>query len=122
MLAVRLANMLEFDYDTTAPWRLSEVEVYPLHYPGNRNPLNLVQLLDTALHLRSLGVLGPKALDETHLPLDFYLLSPGGCLASLDIFLAGENVAIIVSMVKDNSLILNSYDLADNIVEKGPVM
>ena len=122
MFAIRLANLLKFDYGVAAPWRLWKLKMNPLRRMGDPDSFDFFQLLDAALDLGCLSGLGAEALDKAHLPAGFKFLPPSGGLPCLNILLPGKNVAIIVAVVEDDIISLDGNDFTDDIIEKSAVM
>src|SRR6185295_17175648 len=77
-LAVTLAGTAQLEHVAAAARRLRETEVDGAEALGRLEPLDLVELLDAALHQRRLGSLVAKAADERLDALDLLLLQTIG--------------------------------------------
>ena len=79
--SVRLAHALEHGHLVAGARRLPEVELHDLPLLRQLDPLDLLQRLHAALHLRRLGGVGREALDEALLLGQHRLLARVGRLA-----------------------------------------
>ncbi len=103
-------HVVDLDHVVAGALRLGKIEALLDDAAGRLQPLDLVQLLDAALHLRRLGRLRAKALDEAHLFLQHRLLTRVGGLALLGIDGAGALVKIVIAGVAAH---LPAVDLDD---------
>ena len=99
-----------------------KVEVYPGDRARHFDALQLLQLLDAALHLGGFGVLGAEALDEAHLVLYLALLPLGGCLEDVQVSLSRYDITIVVAVVEDELHLVQCEHGVDHAVEECPVM
>ena len=78
LVAILLADVGQSNDLGAAAGRRGKGVVDFFRGPGQFNGLNLLQLLETALHLGGFGSLGAEPLDEAHLTLYFPFLASGG--------------------------------------------
>ena len=86
------------------------------------DPLNLLDLLQATLHLAGLPCLGPKPLDEPHLPLDLALLPGRGRLLDLQHALARNQVFVIVALHENNPVFLDGENPGRDLVQECAVV
>src|SRR6185312_15361203 len=105
LLPVALRYALEFRHNTPAGLRLRELEVDSLFFRRNLDALDLVQLLNTRLHLLGLGRLRAEAIDERLQLLDALALITirrGQLVAPLGLL---QQVLIVVAAIELHALV-----------------
>src|SRR5262249_50622796 len=105
VIAIALGNVLEFGHNAAARLGLRESEMNGLFIRRNFNPLDLLQLLDAALHLLGLGSLIAEATDECLQLLDALLLVVVGGLELRQAVGFLSLVACVAAGEKSNALV-----------------
>ncbi len=122
MRTVALSDPDKFGDNPPAGLGLREGKVDGLFFLRNLDALDLLKLLNTALHLLGLGCLVAKPVDEDLELLDslaLVLVRGFELLATLSL---GSQVLVVVSRIKMNSLVPDLERLSHRDVEKVAVV
>ena len=116
--AVGLARALQLEHHAAALHRGGELEVNALALGRHFEPLDLLEHLDAALHLRGLGRLVAEAIDELLDALDLFVLAPLGVAQPLQARVAFLQVFRVVGVVLGDRPQCQVRDVRHHGVEK----
>ena len=116
---VSVVDVFELDDLDSAALRLGELEVQLAVVTfGRLDLVHPLDLLELALGLRGLGVLGAEAVDEFHQAADLALLVFVGGQLLLLVGLALEQILVIAAAVTDQPALADLDDAADKLVQE----
>src|SRR5439155_8960987 len=122
-VSIGMVDVFEFDdFDSTA-LRLGEIEIDFAVVAGRGFDLfHAIDLLEFALGLAGLGILGAETINEFHHPANFALLIFVG---GEELFFSGfalNEVIIVIAAVTDEFALADFDDAADELVEEFAVV
>ena len=119
VFAVGLVDVLELDDPQAAALRLGKLEIQRASVGlGRVDLVHALDLLELALGLGGLGVLGAEAVDELHQARDLAFLMLVGGEELLLVGFALLEVLVVVAAVTDQAALANFDDAADELVQK----